>query len=59
MPAGYKSEVHDKLLTVAEVLEAVAKNCSVYKADRIRDAMKMIREVNARCDEGNLQRVKT
>ena len=60
MPAGYKSEVHDKLLTVIETLETVVSKCNGYKfaTDTLKDAIKTVREVSARCNQGNLERVR-
>ncbi len=60
MPAGYKSEVHDKLLAVVEALEMIVSKCNGYKfaTDTLTDAIKTVREVNTRCDKSNLQRVK-
>ena len=62
MPVGYKSEVHDKLLTVAEAIECAQHLLVGYGCNDTtflcNDAMKNLNEASARCDEGNLQLVK-
>ncbi len=59
MPDGYKSEVHDKLLTVAEALEKANHLLVGYGCNDTtflcNDAMKTLNEVNARCDQGKVK----
>ncbi len=61
MTNGYKSEVHDKLLTVAKAIECAQHLLVGYGCNDTtflcNDAMKILNEVNVRCDKGTLQRV--